>query len=49
MSDLVQLHVEEAVTDKFIIHLRAQLLDALRVPIRQICRVLALEKFDHLL
>ena len=48
LSDFVQLFVEEAFLRKLVIHLRAELLDALSVPVRKISGMLALKKLNHL-
>lgn len=48
LGHLVQLPVKEAFLGEFVVHLRAELLDALGVPIRQVGGMLALEELDNL-
>ena len=49
MSHLVELPEEEATFGELVVHLLAELLDALGVPVRQVSGVLALEELYHLI
>ena len=49
LGDLVELAVEESLRGQLVVHLRAELLDALCVSVRQVGGVLALEKTNNLL